>query len=296
MISLIIISLYLVIFSIIFIFTFKNYNKEEKISKDIEIKKNREIKLSSESKYNKMLNQYEKNADITIPIGYNEEDSVKTINLCKSPNLLIIGTTGGGKSILLNNIIASLSINYSKDDIKIITMDTSIVELSKFNSLPHYVKNTLSYPNDILDELDELEKEINRRKTQKEKQPLLVVIDDLYDICSYKNSISSQIIQLLEDAKNQNIFFILTTDTPSKKVLNKKLLDLVDSTIYLTLSPGEQDDFSFSEQLNEEDLDFITKIGNLLYIHGDEKERLEVPEITDKEIKEVTKFYEINKN
>ena len=71
---------------------------------------------------------------------------------------------------------------------------------------------------------------------------------------------------------------------------------MVDSSIYLTLSPGEQDDFFLNEQLNEEDLDFITKIGNLLYIHGDEKERLEVPEITDKEIKEVTKFYEINKN
>lgn len=294
MINLIIISLYLVIFSIVFIFTFKNYNKETKKSNDI--KTHKEIELSSETKFNNMLNQYEKSSDIIIPIGLDEKDNVKTINLCKNPNLLIIGTTGGGKSILLNNIIASLSIKYTKDDIKIITMDTSIVELSTFNSIPHYIKNTLSYPNDILDELDNLEKEVNRRKNQEEKQPLLVVIDDLYDICSYKNRISSQIIQLLEDAKNQNIFFILTTDTPSKKVLNKKILDLVDSTIYLTLSPGEQDDFSLSEQLNEEDLDFITKIGNLLYIHGDEKERLEVPEITDKEIKEVTKFYEINKN
>jgi len=294
MINLIIISLYLVIFGIVFIFTFYNYNKEEKKSKVI--KKQNEIEFSSETKYNKMLNEYEKNSDILIPIGFDVNETVKTINLCKNPNLLIIGTTGGGKSILLNNIIASLSIKYTKDDIRIITMDTSIVELSNFNSIPHYIKNTLSHPNDIINELDELEKEINRRKNQKEKQPLLVIIDDLFDICSYKNNSSSQIIQLLEGAKNQNIFFILTTDTPSKKVLNKKLLDLVDSTIYLTLSPGEQDDFSLSEQLNEEDLDFITKIGNLLYIHGDEKERLEVPEITDKEIKEVTKFYEINKN
>ena len=296
MINLMIISLYLIIFTVVFIFTFKNYNKEEKKSKDIEMKKTKEIKLSSDTKYYKMLNQYEKNADIMIPIGYNEENSIKTINLRKNPCLLIIGTTGGGKSILLNNIIASISIKYTKDDIKIITMDTSIVELSNFNSIPHYVKNTISCPSDILDELDELEKEINRRKNQKEKQPLLVVIDDLYDICSYKNNISSQIIKLLEESKNQNIFFILTTDTPSKKVLNKQLLNLVDSSIYLTLSPGEQDDFSLNEKLNKEDLDFIAKIGNLLYIHGNEKERLEVPEITEKEIKEIIKFYEINKN
>ena len=294
MINLIIISLYLVIFSIVFIFTFYNYNKEEKKSKNI--KKQKGIELSSETKYNEMLNQYEKNSDIIVPIGFDKNNNVKTINFCKNPNLLIIGTTGGGKSILLNNIIASLSIKYTKDDIKIITMDTSIVELSNFNSIPHYIKNTLSYPNDILNELDELEKERNRRKNQKEKQPLLVIIDDLYDICTYKNNISSQIIQLLEGAKNQNIFFILTTDTPSKEVLNKKLLNLVDSSIYLTLSPGEQDDFSLNEQLNEEDLDFITKIGNLLYIHGNEKERLEVPEISEKEIKEIIKFYEINKN
>ena len=296
MINLIIISLYLIIFTVVFIFTFKNYNKEEKISKDIEIKKTKEIKLSSETKYNKMINQYEKNTDIMIPIGYNEENNIKIINLSKNPNLLIIGTTGGGKSILLNNIIASISIKYTKDDIRIIAMDTSIVELSNFNSIPHYIKSTLSYPNDILDELDELEKEINRRKNQKEKQPLLVVIDDLYDICSYKNNISSQIIKLLEDSKDQNVFYILTTDTPTKKVLNKQLLNLVDSSIYLTLSPGEQDDFSLNEQINKEDLDFIAKIGNLLYIHGKEKERLEVPEITEKEIKEIIKFYEINKN
>ena len=294
MINLIIISLYLVIFSIVFIFTFFNYNKEEKKSKNI--KKQKGIELSLKIKYNEMLNQYEKNSEIIVPIGFDKNNNVKTINFCKNPNLLIIGTTGGGKSILLNNIIASLSIKYTKDDIKIITMDTSIVELSNFNSIPHYIKNTLSYPNDILNELDELEKEINRRKNQKEKKPLLVIIDDLYDICTYKNNISSQIIQLLEGAKNQNIFFILTTDTPSKEVLNKKLLNLVDSSIYLTLSPGEQDDFSLNEQLNEEDLDFITKIGNLLYIHGNEKERLEVPEISEKEIKEIIKFYEINKN
>jgi len=294
MINLIIISLYLVIFSIVFIFTFYDYNKETKKSSDI--KTHKEIELSSETKFNNMLNQYEKNSDIIIPIGLDEKNNVKTINLCKNPNLLIIGTTGGGKSILLNNIIASLSIKYTKDDIKIITMDTSIVELSAFNSIPHYIKNTLSYPNDILDELDDLEKEVNRRKNQEEKQPLLVIIDDLYDICSYKSNIYSQIVQLLEDAKNQNVFFILTTDTPSRKVLNKKLLNLVDSSIYLTLSPGEQDDFSLNEQLSKEDLDFITKIGNLLYIHGNEKERLEVPEISEKEIKEISNYYEINKN
>ena len=296
MINFVIISFYLIIFIIIFIATIYNYNKDEtKIGKS-EIKINKKIKLSNESKYCKMINQYDTDNEIVIPIGFNEKNEVKTISLSKTPNLLVIGTTGGGKSILLNNIIASLSIKYTKEDIRILTMDTSIVELSTFNSIPHYIKNTISYPKDIIDELDEIQKEINRRKNQKERQPLLVVIDDLYDICTYQNSIFSRIVQLLEESKDLDIYFLLTTDTPSEKIFNKELLELINGSIYLTLSPGEDEEFSLIEQLEKEDIDFITKIGNLIYIHDNIKEKLTVPEITEKEIKEIIRFYNTNKN
>ena len=114
--------------------------------------------LGSDSNLANLLISFIKKSDkLLIPIGTTEDDKVKTIDLQKNPNLLLIGTTGGGKSICLNEILSSIAMNYTKDELRIVTIDTSIVELSSFNGIPHYVKETISKPQEITEELIELQ-------------------------------------------------------------------------------------------------------------------------------------------
>lgn len=248
--------------------------------------------LEKDSDFRKILEKFTKDEkDLIIPIGQTEEEKIKTIDLDQNNNLLIIGTTGGGKSICLNEIIASIVMNYKAEDIKIVTIDTSIVELSSFNKTPHYLKETISQPQEIVEELEILYKEANRRIKNPMSQHLLVIIDDLYDVCQYSSEALSKIEALLEISDEANIKCILATDTPAKEIISKKIQEEIDATLYLTLAPGEEKDFFFEKELTEEELAYITKIGNLIYQNKEGKERIKVPDITDKEIKKIKDWF-----
>ncbi len=248
--------------------------------------------LEKDSTLRKLLSHFVKKEDsYTIPLGYLEEEKLKEIDLKDHYNILVVGTTGGGKSICLNEMISSLIMNYSEDDFKLITIDTSIVELSSFNGIPHYLKETICYPQDIIQELKELQKETQNRMREQDTPNLIVIIDDLYDVCQYSETAMSLLEDLLAHSREARIHYIIATDTPTKEVVPKRLQDYFDTILYLTIAPGEEKDFFFDQDLQEEELEYLTEIGNAIYQDNEVKERLLIPEITDKEIKIIKDWF-----
>ena len=236
-----------------------------------------------------LTNFKRKENDFEIPIGWNEKQETRTIDFNKNNHILIIGTTGGGKSICLNEMISSTIMNYHSEEIKIVTMDTSMVELSSFNGIPHYVKNTIISPNDVIEEIEEIQKEIKHRIKDNKYPELLIFIDDFYDICSYDSKVLKTIIQLLEDSKEKNIHFIIATDTPSEEIITDELKDQIDGTIFLTLSPGEKKDFDLD--ITKSDIEYLTEIGHAIYKTKEKKEKIIIPEVLEEEIKEIKNCY-----
>ena len=177
---------------------------------------------------------------------------------------------------------------YTKEEVRIVAIDTSLVELSSFNNLPHYIKKSISLPQEINEELVELQKLLSSKK---DNIPLLVFIDDVYDIYTYDKSNQKIILDLLRNGKEKNIHLILTTDTPTKELLTKELKDNIQGTLYLTMSPGEDEDLDLENSLTTEDWEYLTKIGNLIYEENNHKERIKVPEVLDEEIKAINNFY-----
>ena len=266
-----------------FILNYQEKKEDEKESK----KEEKEITITSEilvdnGKYGtkRLLENYEKK-DNCIPIGWDKKDAIMDLPL--NSNILVIGTTGSGKSICLNEIVTSILMNYTKEEIRLLTIDTSMVELSSFNSIPHYIKDTIISPPEIIEELEELDKEISRRRKNSNNIPILVLIDDFYDICSLEQSTLPTIERLLKEGKNKNIYFVIATDTPTKDIITEDIKNSIDGTIYLTLSPGEKEEFSLD--LNKTDIDYITEIGNAIYKTKDTKEKIKIPEVTEDEIK-----------
>lgn len=284
-------------FALILRFILDEQDKKEEMSENKKITSKKDIisipplsLISEEEVLSKMLTETQSNNNIEIPLGINDKEKIISINLEEVNNLLIIGTTGGGKSICLDEIITSIIMTKTKDDIRLTTIDTSMVELSHFNNIPHYVKDTIISPEEIIEEIEELKKELSNRERNSSNIPLLVIIDDLYDICTYDDKILSEIEYLLKEGKKEKMYFILTTDTPSKDILTNRLKEQISATIYLTMSPGSQEEFSLD--LTQNDIDYITSIGNAIYENNNKKEKILIPEIKEETLEKIKNSFE----
>ncbi len=71
-------------------------------------------------------------------------------DLAEMPHLLIAGSTGSGKSVCINSIIASLLYKFSPDQLRFVMIDPKVVELQQYNSLPHLVVPVVTDPKKVV--------------------------------------------------------------------------------------------------------------------------------------------------
>jgi S-DNA-T family DNA segregation ATPase FtsK/SpoIIIE len=99
-----------------------------------------------------------------IPLALGKDVYGKTIlgDLAAMPHCLIAGTTGSGKSVCINSIIASMLYRFTPEDIRFIMIDPKVVEMQIYNTLPHLVIPVVTDPKKVLLALrwviDEMEK------------------------------------------------------------------------------------------------------------------------------------------
>lgn len=269
----------------------KNKDKTKRFNTDLP-----ELNTLKSNEYREILNEFNKIKTISsIPLGRNELGELETIDLDKLGNMLILGTTGGGKSVLLNELIMSIILNYTNEEIKFITIDSSIVELSSFNGIPHYIKDTISDMTVASTELELIVKEEEKRKNQESiKEHLFVIIDDIYDLAyGQEKYINNLLIELMEKSKNTKVHIIVATDTPNENEIFKNYSAFFDLKCYLTLAPGTYNEFDKEKTLNQEELNFISTIGNMILVTKDAKKKIKIADILDEDIKEIVKYYSI---
>lgn len=104
-------------------------------------------------------------AKAEIPVVLGKEVSGKPLvaDLTKMPHLLIAGSTGSGKTVCINSIIASLLYHSSPDDLRFIMVDPKIVEMQVYNSLPHMLIPVVTDPKKVPGALKWLISEMERR-------------------------------------------------------------------------------------------------------------------------------------
>jgi len=104
------------------------------------------------------------NAKAKIPIALGKDVYGKTIiaDLAAMPHGLVAGTTGSGKSVCINAIIASILYRFTPADLRFIMIDPKVVEMQIYNTLPHLVVPVVTDPKKVLLALrwaiDEMEK------------------------------------------------------------------------------------------------------------------------------------------
>ena len=88
-------------------------------------------------------------AEIPIVLGKDVTGNPMVVDLTKMPHALIAGSTGAGKTVCINSIIASLLFKMTPDDLRFIMIDPKIVEMQGYNSLPHMLIPVVTNPKHV---------------------------------------------------------------------------------------------------------------------------------------------------
>jgi S-DNA-T family DNA segregation ATPase FtsK/SpoIIIE len=89
-------------------------------------------------------------ARIPLALGKDVYGHPIIADLAEMPHLLIAGSTGSGKSVCINSIIASLLYKFSPDQLRFVMIDPKVVELQQYNALPHLVVPVVTDPKKVI--------------------------------------------------------------------------------------------------------------------------------------------------
>lgn len=93
-----------------------------------------------------------KNSKARIPLALGKDVYGTPVisDLADMPHILIAGSTGSGKSVCINSIVASLLYKFSPDQLRFVMIDPKVVELQQYNSLPHLVVPVVTDPKKVI--------------------------------------------------------------------------------------------------------------------------------------------------
>jgi DNA segregation ATPase FtsK/SpoIIIE, S-DNA-T family len=87
---------------------------------------------------------------IPIVLGKDVYGKIVLGDLAQMPHCLVAGTTGSGKSVCVNAIIASILFRFKPEDLRFVMIDPKVVEMQMYNALPHLIMPVVTDPKKVL--------------------------------------------------------------------------------------------------------------------------------------------------
>ncbi len=194
---------------------------------------------------------------MTIALGKDINGRIKVASLETMPHLLIAGSTGSGKSVMLNAMIMSFLYKATPDEVKMIMVDPKRVELGIYEGIPHLLTPVITEPkkatNALRNAVLEMERRLkllashgvrnidqyNRKVEQLRKAPrglfdeqepeaeeleplpyVLILIDELADLMMLERAnVEECITRLAQMARAVGMHLVLATQRPSVDVI-----------------------------------------------------------------------------
>jgi S-DNA-T family DNA segregation ATPase FtsK/SpoIIIE len=194
---------------------------------------------------------------LTIPLGKDINGRIRVAALDAMPHLLIAGSTGSGKSVMINSMIMSIMYKATPDEVRLIMVDPKRVELGMYEGIPHLLTPVITDPkkatnalrNAVLEmerrlrllaeygvrNIDQFNKKVRKLReqprnlfaedepTEEETLPLpyiLILIDELADLMMLEGkNVEESVTRLAQMARAVGMHLVLATQRPSVDVI-----------------------------------------------------------------------------
>jgi len=194
---------------------------------------------------------------LTISMGKDINGRIKVAALESMPHLLIAGSTGSGKSVMINSMVMSILYKSTPDEVRMIMVDPKRVELGMYEGIPHLLTPVITDPkkatnalrNAVLEmdrrlrllaefgvrNIDQFNKKIRKKQeeprnlfeedeaTAEDLRPLpyiLILIDELADLMMLEGrNVEESVTRLAQMARAVGMHLVLATQRPSVDVI-----------------------------------------------------------------------------
>lgn len=253
---------------------------------------------------------------LEIPLGKAVNGTARAFDLSKMPHLLVAGSTGSGKSVAVNGIIASILMKARPDQVKFMMVDPKMVELSVYNDIPHLLIPVVTNPRKASKALQKVVDEMENRyelfakvgvrniagfnakveefnsQSEYKQIPLpfiVVIVDELADLMMVASKeVEDAIIRLGQKARAAGIHMILATQRPSVDVISGLIKANVPSRVAFAVSSGTDS----RTILDENGAEKLFGRGDMLFKPIDENHpvRLQGSFISDDDVERIVNF------
>ena len=264
-----------------------------------------------------MKNPKLEDSKLLAPLGRDIMGNVKYVEINKTPHMLVAGATGSGKSVCINNIILSILMRTTPDEVKMVLVDPKKVEFNVYDGIPHLLTPVVTDPKKasaalqkivvMMDERYETFKNSNTKNIttyneyvdkELKKKPdcglkrmpfILVVIDELADLMLVAaKEVEDSIMRITQLARAAGIHLIVATQRPSTEVITGLIKSNIPTRISFAVS-SSIDSRTILDMIGAEKL--LGK-GDMLYKPMDDNNptRIQGSFVSDGEIARVVDF------
>ena len=244
---------------------------------------------------------------LPIAMGQDTGGEAVALNLTSLPHMLIAGSTGSGKSVQINSIIASFLLTKTPDQLRLLMVDPKRVELTPFNGIPHLIQPVIVEAEEVTESLRGLNREMIRRYKKMEelgvrnievynersddKMPFLVlIVDELADLMMVAGfEVEQNLVRLAQLGRAAGIHLLLATQRPSVNVVTGLLKANIPARCAFAVT-GQVDSRVILDSIGAEKL--MGK-GDGLILHKEslKPERMQGALVYDEEIEALVQFW-----
>lgn len=210
---------------------------------------------------------YATGGPLEVAIGRDSAGKPVVADIAKMPHMLVAGTTGSGKSVMINSMVMSLLMRSTPKQVRLIMIDPKRVEFSCYNGLPHLYVPVVTDPRQAASALQWAVSEMERRlkvferagarnikvynqmcttgKLSEMDNPpepmpyIVVVIDELSDLMmTAGKDVEASIVRIAQLARAAGIHLVIATQRPSANVVTGLIKSNIDSRVALKVSSG----------------------------------------------------------
>ncbi len=250
---------------------------------------------------------------LLMPLGLDVSGNPIAVEINNMPHVLVAGTTGSGKSVMLSSWIATILFRTTPEEVRLLLIDPKRVTFSIFEDIPHLLINVITDPQETVSALKWAVKQMEERykllsevktrdifsynssltKDEKRMSYILIFIDELADLMTYASKeVEDAITRIAQKARAVGIYLIIATQRPSVDVITGlmkanipariafNVSSMIDSRVILDMPGAEK----------------LLGRGDMLFLPPDQAKpkRIQGPFIAEREIKNLVLFLKKN--